>query len=49
MIKAFFKFMLIVIIAQIITYYIAGIVAQVFLGANEFYPPSANAIRYLPK
>ena len=47
MFKPFLKFVLIVIIAQIITYYIAGIVAQLFLSANEFYPPSANAIRYL--
>ena len=44
MLKSFLKFELIVIIAQIITYYIAGIVAQLSLGANEFYPRSANAI-----
>ena len=33
--------------SQFISYYLAGILAQVFLGANEFYPPSSNAIIYL--
>ncbi len=47
MFKTFIKFALIVIVSQVVTYYIAGIVAQVFLGASEFYPPSANAIGYL--
>jgi hypothetical protein len=47
MIKSFLKFSLIVIVSQIITYYIAGIIAQVVLGASEFYPPSPNAISYL--
>lgn len=45
--KSFLKFALVVIVSQVITYYLAGIVAQLALGANEFYPPSPNAIRYL--
>jgi hypothetical protein len=47
MIKSFVKFSLIVIIAHILTYYFAGIIAQLALGAAEFYPPSPNAISYL--
>jgi hypothetical protein len=47
MFKSFFKFTLIVIVGQLITYFIAGIIAQVVLGASEFYPPSPNAISYL--
>jgi len=47
MFKTLLKFILIVIVSQIITYYIAGIIAQLFLGANAFYPPSPNAISYL--
>jgi hypothetical protein len=47
MFKSFLKFTLIVLIAHIITYYIAGIIAQLVLGANEFYPPSLHAISYL--
>ena len=45
--KSFLKFAVIVIVSQVITYYIAGIIAQLALGANEFYPPSPNAISYL--
>jgi hypothetical protein len=41
------KFLLIVIASQVITYYIAGILAQTVLGAGAFYPPSPNAISYL--
>lgn len=47
MFKTFLRFALIVIVSQLVTYYVAGIIAQVFLGASEFYPPSPNAIRYL--
>ena len=47
MLKSFLKFALIVLIVHIVTYYIAGIIAQLVLGANEFYPPSPNAISYL--
>jgi hypothetical protein len=47
MIKPLIKFSLIVIIAHILTYYFAGIIAQLALGAAEFYPPSPNAISYL--
>jgi hypothetical protein len=47
MFKSFLKFALIVLIAHIVTYFIAGIIAQLVLGANEFYPPSPHAISYL--
>ncbi len=47
MVKSFLKFALIVVIAQVVTYYFAGIIAQTVLGANQFYPPSPNAISYL--
>jgi len=47
MLKSFLKFSFIMIITQILTYFIAGIIAQTLLGANEYYPPSANAIHYL--
>jgi hypothetical protein len=47
MLKSFLKFALIMVIAQVVTYYFAGIVAQLVLGANQFYPPSPQAISYL--
>ncbi len=47
MFKSFLKFALIVVIAQVVTYYFAGIIVQTLLGANQFYPPSPNAISYL--
>ena len=47
MFKSFLKFALIVVVAQVITYYFAGIIAQLVLGANQFYPPSPTAISYL--
>jgi hypothetical protein len=47
MFKSFLKFALIVIVAQVVTYYFAGIIAQLVLGANQFYPPSPTAISYL--
>src|ERR1700690_1738143 len=47
MVKPFLKFALVVVIAQVVTYYFAGIIAQLALGANQFYPPSPNAISYL--
>ncbi len=47
MLKSFLKFALIVVIAQVVTYYFAGIIAQNVLGANQFYPPSPTAISYL--
>ncbi len=46
-IKSLIKFSLFVIIAHILTYYFAGIIAQQVLGAAEFYPPSPDAISYL--
>lgn len=47
MFKSFLKFALIMMVAQAITYYFAGIIAQNVLGAHDFYPPSATAITYL--
>jgi hypothetical protein len=47
MFKSFLKFAAIVVVAQVITYYFAGIIAQFVLGANQFYPPSPTAISYL--
>jgi hypothetical protein len=47
MVKKYIKFVLVIMITHFITYYLAGIIAQVFLGASEFYPPSSNAIVYL--
>jgi len=47
MFKSFVKFTGIVVVAQLVTYFVAGVIAQNVLGANEFYPPSANAISYL--
>jgi hypothetical protein len=45
--KQLLKFVFVVIFSQVISYYFAGIIAQVGLGASEFYPPSPNAISYL--
>jgi hypothetical protein len=45
--KSFLKFALIVVVAQVLTYFIGGIIAQLVLGANEFYPPSTHALSYL--
>ena len=47
MYKAFLKFALILAVVQMVTYFVAGIIAQNILGANQFYPPSPNAISYL--
>ena len=47
MFKSFLKFAGIMVIAQMVTYFIAGVIAQQVLGANQFYPPSPNAITYL--
>jgi len=47
MFKKMFKFVMIVMLSHTFSYYIAGIIAQLFLGASEFYPPSINAIIYL--
>lgn len=45
--KKYIKFLVIITFTHLITYYIAGIIAQLFLGAKEFYPPSSNALPYL--
>lgn len=47
MLKSFLKFALVMMLAQMVTYFIAGVIAQNVLGANQFYPPSPNAISYL--
>jgi len=47
MFKSLLKFGLVVVVSQVVTYYFAGILAQTVLGAGQFYPPSADAIRYL--
>ena len=47
MFKSFLKFTMIMVITQIVTYFFAGVIAQSVLGANQFYPPSPNAISYL--
>ena len=47
MLKTFLGFALIVVIAQVVTYFFAGVIAQLVLGANQFYPPSPTAISYL--
>jgi hypothetical protein len=47
MITKSFKFVVVIMLAQFFSYYLAGIVAQAFLGAKEFYPPSQSALVYL--
>jgi hypothetical protein len=36
-----------VIVAQVTTYYIAGLIAFLGLGSAQYYPPSPNAISFL--
>ena len=36
-----------VIVAQVTTYYIAGLIAFLGLGSSQYYPPSPNAISFL--
>jgi hypothetical protein len=45
--KSISKFVIGFSILHLITYFFAGIIAQKVLGANEFYPPSLNALSYL--
>jgi hypothetical protein len=47
MFKTFLKFALILILAQVVTYFVAGLVAFFVINSSEFYPPSPNALRYL--
>ena len=47
MFKSFIKFALIVAVCQLLTYFVAGMIAQGLLGASEFYPPSPHALSYL--
>ncbi len=47
MIRKGIKFVSVITLSHFVTYYVAGVIAQVFLGAREFYPPSPNAIVYL--
>ncbi len=41
------KFTVMVMVAHIFTYFLAGIFAQGVLGVHVFYPPSATALPYL--
>jgi len=45
--KSLARFTGVVIVGQMITYFIAGILAQQVLGAADFYPPSPTALSYL--
>ncbi len=45
--KSTLKFVVLVTLAHLVTYLFAGVIAQVVLGAREFYPPAAHAISYL--
>jgi hypothetical protein len=47
MIRPFLKFALIVIVADLVTYFIDGLIDLFVLGGSEFYPPSPTAISYL--
>jgi len=40
-------FLIGVIVAQVATYYIAGLIAVLGLGSLQYYPPSPNAISFL--
>ncbi len=47
MFKSFLKFAVIVAVCQMLTYFVAGVIAQAVLGAGEFYPPSPHGLSYL--
>ena len=40
-------FLLIVMVCHVITYFFAGIIAQVVMGVGQYYPPSPTALHYL--
>lgn len=46
-VKSALVFAIGVIILHVVTYYFAGIIAQVILNARQYYPPSPNAISFL--
>ena len=46
-VKSVLTFVAGVIVLHIVTYYFAGIIAQVGMGARQYYPPSPNAIDFL--
>jgi hypothetical protein len=45
--KAFVRFAVIVVLAQVISYFLAGLLARFVLGASQFYPPAPTALSYL--
>jgi hypothetical protein len=45
--KSVLTFFVGVIVLHIVTYYFAGIIAQVGMGARQYYPPSPNALSFL--
>jgi hypothetical protein len=47
LLKSLLKFVGIVMVTMVVTYFIAGLVARFGLGGSEFYPPSPTAISYL--
>ena len=49
MIKSVIKFIIGFAILQLITYFFTGVIAQIVLGANEFYPPSLHALNSIPR
>jgi hypothetical protein len=46
-VKSALVFAIGVIVLHVLTYYFAGIIAQVVLNARQYYPPSPNAISFL--
>lgn len=47
MAKSLLKFIMIVMVIQIVTDYLTGILARMVLGAGAYYPPSPTAPGYL--
>jgi hypothetical protein len=47
MFKSLLKFVGVVMVTMVVTYFIAGFIARFVLGGSEFYPPSPTAISYL--
>ncbi len=41
------KFILIIMLSHFLSYYIAGFIAQLVLGAKEFHSPSSTSLIYL--
>jgi hypothetical protein len=45
--KSVLTFVVGVIVLHIVTYYFAGVIAQVGMGARQYYPPYPNALIFL--